>query len=160
MNGVFRDACSNGLVWGDVVNDIRIRHKGDIVHDVIEGAFRVVDDFEQVREQMDGMKALTLNQGEQNAFANAALALRYDTEAAPAPITESQLLRVKRAEDRPSDLWTTFNRVQENLVQGGLRGRTATGQIRTTRQITGIDQGIKLNRALWLLSEEMRKLKA
>lgn len=160
LSGVFRFVCSNGMVSGDTLSDIRIRHKGNIVDNVIEGAFRVLDDFEQIGGQVVCMKALTLDQGEQNAFAHAALALKYDTELAPAPVTESQVLRPRRAEDAASDLWTTFNRVQENMIKGGLRGRNATGQVRQTREVTGIDQNIKLNRALWLLSEEMRRLKA
>jgi hypothetical protein len=103
---------------------------------------------------------LTLNPGEQAAFANAALALKYETDIAPAPITETQLLRPNRQADTAGDLWTTFNRVQENMMRGGLRGRSAVGKRITTREVTGIDQNIKLNRALWVLAEEMRKLKA
>ncbi|GAC1569141.1 MAG: DUF932 domain-containing protein [Aquirhabdus sp.] len=159
LSGVFRFVCSNGMVCGDILSDIRIRHKGNIVDNVIEGAFRVLDDFELVNGQKDGMKSLTLNEGEQAAFARAALTLKYDTELTPAPITENQILRPKRMEDRSDDLWTTFNRVQENLVRGGLRGRSATGQVSTTREVKGIDQNIKLNRALWVLAEEMRKIK-
>jgi hypothetical protein len=159
LSGVFRFVCSNGMVSGDTLSDIRIRHKGNIVDNVIDGAFRVLEEFEQIGGQMDGMKVLTLSQGEQSAFARAALALKFDTELAPAPVTESQVLRPRRMEDGAGDLWTTFNRVQENLVKGGLRGRSATGQVRTTREVKGIDQNIKLNRALWVLAEEMRKIK-
>lgn len=158
--GVFRFVCSNGMVCGDTQSDIRVRHTGDIVDNVIEGAFHVLEGFEQVDGQRDGMKALTLNPGEQAAFANAALALKYETDIAPAPITETQLLRPNRQADSAGDLWTTFNRVQENMMRGGLRGRSAVGKRITTREVTGIDQNIKLNRALWVLAEQMRKLKA
>ena len=41
LAGVFRFVCCNGLVVGDVANDIRIPHKGNIQDEVIEGAFRV-----------------------------------------------------------------------------------------------------------------------
>jgi len=159
LAGVFRFVCKNGMVFGDTINEIRVPHKGDIVGDVIEGAFRVLDDFEIVDAQKDGMKCLSLNQGEQNAFAKAALMLKYDDPNKPTPVTEDQVLRSRRFEDRSGDLWTTFNRVQENLIQGGLRGRTATGQVTTTRPVVGIDQNVKLNRALWVLAEEMRRLK-
>ena len=159
LAGVFRFVCSNGMVCGDTVSDIRVRHSGKIVDNVIEGAFRVLDDFEQINDQKEGMKLLTLNEGEEAAFARAALALKYDTELTPAPITENQVLRPKRREDISPDLWTTFNRVQENLLRGGLRGRSATGHVSTTREVKGIDQNIKLNRSLWILAEEMRKLK-
>lgn len=160
LAGIFRFVCQNGMVCGDTLSDIRVRHQGNVIDNVIEGAFRVLDDFEQIDAQKDEMKALPLNPAEQAAFAHAALALKYDTTLAPAPITCDQVLRLKRMEDRAPDLWTTFNRVQENLIKGGLRARCANGQLRTTREVKGIDQNIKLNRALWVLAEEMRKLKA
>ncbi|MBT9504975.1 DUF932 domain-containing protein [Rhodoferax sp.] len=160
LSGVFRFVCANGMVCGETQSDIRVRHTGNIVDNVIEGAFRVLEGFELIDTQRDGMKALTLNQGEQTAFAHAALALKYETDLTPAPITESQLLQPKRMADRAGDLWTTFNRVQENIMRGGLQGRGPTGQRVTTREVKGIDQNIKLNRALWVLAEEMRKLKA
>jgi hypothetical protein len=130
------------------------------VDNVIEGAFRVLEDFELVDQSREGMKALGLNTGEQSAFAHAALSLKSDTENVPAPITEQQLLRPRRIADAVGDLWTTFNRVQENMVRGGLPACTATGRHTRTRAIQGMDQIVKLNRALWVLAEEMRRLKA
>ena len=41
LAGMFRFVCCNGLVVGEVVDDIRIPHKGNIQGEVIEGAFRV-----------------------------------------------------------------------------------------------------------------------
>jgi hypothetical protein len=160
LSGCYRFVCSNGMVYGDTQNDVRMRHSGNVVDNVIDGAFRVLDDFELVDQSRDGMKALTLNAGEQAAFANAALALKYDTQTTPAPITEAQLLRPRRMADAAPDLWATFNRVQENVIRGGLAARTTTGKRTTTREVQGIDQNIKLNRALWVLAEAMRKLKA
>lgn len=160
ISGMFRFVCANGMVCGDTMSDIRIPHKGNIVGNVIEGAFTVLDNFEAANEQMDGMKALTLNKGEQAAFANAAMTLKYDDPVKPAPITEDDLLQARRFDDRASDLWTTFSRVQENMIKGGLHGRNGNGRSMTTRAVTGIDQSVKLNRALWVLAEEMRKLKA
>jgi hypothetical protein len=159
LAGVFRFVCANGMVCGETLSDVRVRHSGNVVDNVIEGACRVLDDFELVEAQKEGMKALSLDGGEQLAFARAALALRYDPESGAPPVTEAQVLTPKRLDDRGADLWRTFNRVQENMLRGGLRGRTVTGQARTTRQVTAIDQTIKLNRGLWVLAEEMRKLK-
>lgn len=159
--GCFRFVCSNGLVCGDTVGEVRVPHKGQIVDDVIEGAFRVLEGFELVREQREGMQATMLQPEESALFARAALSLKYEpSEAVPAPITETQLLAARRQEDRGADLWSTFNVVQENVMRGGLIARTATGQRRRTREVQGIDQGVKLNRALWTLAEGMRKLKA
>ena len=160
LAGAFRFVCSNGLVCGDISHDIRIRHSGTVIDNVIEGAWKVVDSFESMEGQMGAMKSMTLSDSEQAAFAHAALALRFDTELAPAPITESQILRPRRAEDVRNDLFTTFNRVQENLERGGLQGVNAAKKRITTRAVTGMDQSIKLNRALWLLAERMRELKS
>ncbi|WP_438392086.1 DUF932 domain-containing protein [Caballeronia sp. DA-9] len=162
LAGAFRFVCHNGMVAGDTVRDIRVHHKGNVVQNVINGAFDVLDGFGLIREQKDGMRALTLNRDEQHAFARSALALRYDpTDAeAPAPITESQLLAPRRFEDRRDDLWTVFNKVQEHLTKGGLHGRSRSGRSMSTRPVTGIDQNVKLNRALWMLADAMRTMKA
>ncbi len=50
-------------------------------------------------------------------------------------------------------------RIPENMMKGGLRGRNRSGRTTTTRPVNGIDQSVKLNRALWVLAEEMRRLK-
>ena len=105
------------------------------------------------------MKALALKTGEQQAFARAALALRYD-EGKAAPVSEDQVLSLHRREDGEGNLWTTMNVLQENLIRGGLEGRTAKGKRTRTRPVQGIDQSVALNRGLWVLAEEMRKLKA
>ena len=159
LAGMFRFVCQNGMVCGETTNDIRVRHNGDVVGEVIEGAFKVLDSFETIGEQREAMQALTVNPGEQAAFARAALMLKYDEDAGAAPITETQVLAPRRFEDRRDDMWTTFNRVQENLLKGGLRGRNRAGRTTTTRPVNGIDQNVKLNRALWVLAEEMRRLK-
>ena len=53
-----------------------------------------------------------------------------------------------------------FNRTQENLIKGGLSARAANGRRQTTRPVQGIGNGIHLNRALWLLADGLRQLKA
>lgn len=160
LAGLLRFVCANGLVCGDVVADVRVPHKGDVSGQVIEGAYTVLDGFDLVREHRDAMRAITLQPREAEVFAHAALALKYDDPVKPAPITETQLLAPRRLDDDRPDLWTTFNRVQENLTRGGLYGRSAAGRRQSTRPILGIDQNVKINRALWMLAEGMRQLKA
>ena len=162
LAGVLSFVCCNGLVCGTVANDIRIPHKGNVQDDVIEGAFRVLDDFEAVEASTAAMKRLTLSEDEERAFATAALALRYGERSdsqPPAPITVEQLMEARRPEDFGRNLWKAFNRVQENTIRGGQPGRSATGRRMRTREVASIDRGVILNRALWVLAEEMRKLK-
>lgn len=159
LAGCYRFVCHNGLICGDTIEDFRVRHSGNIVGNVIEGAFRILDEFEQVDAEREAMRRIQLAPGQQQAFARAALELRYDPQE-NMPIEPGQLNEARRFEDRGSDLWRTFNRVQENMIQGGLSGRNANGGRMTTRQITGVSENVRLNRALWTLTEEMAKLAA
>ena len=161
LAGMFRFVCANGLVCGNAVSDVRVPHKGQIMDNVIEGAYDVLDGFGLVRELRDDMRAISLRPAEAEIFARSALTLKYEPDPVkPPPVTESQILAPRRSADTGTDLWTTFNRVQENLVRGGLPARNAAGRRTRTREVQGIDQSVKINRALWLLADEMKKLKS
>lgn len=161
MGGVFRMVCANGLIVPDgTCQTVKVQHSGKVQDKVIEGAFEVLDGLTRVIDSRDAMRAVSLSDDESRILARAALQLRFDpTEEKAAPVTEDQVLRARRIDDRAPDLWTTFNRVQENVIRGGLAGRNANGARQRTRAVTGIDQDVKLNRALWTLAEEMRRLK-
>jgi hypothetical protein len=157
--GLFRLVCSNGLVVDNGTFDrISVRHTGRSADEVVEASFKVLDQVPALAASVDGMRSLQLTAGEQTAFATAALVAKYGDEKAP--VEADQILRARRYEDRDGSLWSTFNRVQENLINGGVRGRSAETRRRiTTREVTGIDKNVGLNKALWTLAEEMRKIK-
>ena len=167
LPGFFRMVCANGLMTGESFGEVKVRHSGDAVGAVIEGAFQVLVDAPRVTEQVESFKAVTLNDGERGAFAEAAHVLRfpkaYDEAPSPAPIEPETLLRTRRATDRGVDLWSAFNVVQENVIRGGQRGQVvaADGSRRraSVREVSGIDQGRALNRALWVLTERMAELR-
>ena len=166
--GYFRFVCANGLMVGDTFNEVKVRHSGNAIHDVIEGAYTVLEDAEEITEQVQNFKAITVSDAERVILAEAAHQLRFPDahkeDGKQAPVTVDQMLRTRRRDDRASDLWTAFNVVQENTIKGGLYGqtRTAQGRIRRqrTRAVGGIDQNKALNRALWTLTERMAELKA
>ena len=158
MCGIFRFVCQNGMVLGDTVEDIRIPHRGDIVSDVIDAAYSIVDDFDTAKESIETMKSTHLTLPEAEAFAAAALTLKYD-DIEKAPISPVQALSVRRRADEEKDLWTTFSRIQENVIKGGQRGRSVTGKRVSTRPVKSIDNNIKLNKALWVLATQMAALK-
>jgi len=83
------------------------------------------------------------------------LGYRYEN-VDKSPITLSQVLRSRWHEDYGNDLWTTFQRVQENMIKGGLHGKSTTGKNTCARAVNGIDGDIKLNRALWLIADELK----
>ena len=155
LPGIFRSVCTNSLVCGQSFGEIRVPHKGNVVEKVIEGAYEVLGVFDRMEEKRDAMQSLLLPSPVQRAFARAALTYRYGEEHQP--VTVSQILTPRRYEDRQDDLWSVFNRCQENLLKGGLLGRTAKGKRSHTRAVKGIDSDVKLNRALWVMAEELQQ---
>ncbi|CAM4130573.1 MULTISPECIES: DUF932 domain-containing protein [Lelliottia] len=155
LPGIFRSVCTNSLVCGQSFGEIRVPHRGNVVEKVIEGAYEVLGIFDRVEEKRDVMQSLLLPPAAQQAFAKAALTYRFGNEHQP--VTASQILTPRRYEDRQDDLWSVFNRCQENLLKGGLPGRTAKGKRSHTRAVNGIDGDVKLNRALWVMAEELQQ---
>ena len=156
--GIFRLVCLNGLVSGDITNDVNVRHNGgNLVNDVIEAAYSIVEEFPVINENISTFKEIELSRPEQIAYAESAINLKY--EEGKAPVVPESLLTPRRYDDKKSDLWTTFNTVQENLVKGGQRGRTRDGKRTVTRPINAIDNNVKLNKALWTLTAKMSELK-
>jgi len=167
--GIFRKVCSNGMcVPDDVIESVHVKHSGNVIDNVIEGSFRVLEDSSRAVEAVANWQSITLDNREQFALAKAAHVLRFGEEEegkSANPIQPTRLLEARRREDRSNDLWTTFNRVQENVIKGGQRGvriNDETGQRRrvSTRAVTGIDQDVKLNRALWVLAQTLAATKA
>jgi hypothetical protein len=167
LAGAFRIACLNSLVTQtEDMETLRVRHSGDVENKVIEGTYRVLDTAEQTLKAPQDWPQIALNREEREIFAEAAHAVRFaDNEGnVNTPIKPAQLLLPRREADREPNLWNTFNVIQENVVRGGLTavGRDANNRPRrtSTRGVNGIDQDVKLNRALWTLANKMAQLKA
>lgn len=174
MAGLFRIACLNSLVaQTGTIDSHKVRHSGQVQDKVIEGTYRVLDEARAALAAPQDWRAIGLSREERLIFAQEAHGLRFgkpeDQEEGKAatPILPDQLLRLRRREDAGIDLWSTFNVVQENAVKGGLHGyrfvpdeygRQHRRQV-TTRAVKGIDQDVRLNRALFTLAAKMAELK-
>jgi hypothetical protein len=166
LAGLFRFVCCNGLVVGDVVDDIRIPHKGNVQGEVIEGAFRVLDEFDAVEERTEAMKALPLEPREEIAFATAALALRFgerSVEEGRARACAGHRRAAQRGAPHRRHRAHPLDDVPAGAGERDARraaGRGVKGRRLWTRPVGSIDRGVTLNRALWMLAEEMRRIKA
>lgn len=164
MSGIYRIVCSNGLVAGQSYDEIRVRHQGDIIGNVIEGTYTVIKNAQKMLDVSAQMSTITLNESEKLLLAEAAHAVRFEEEKLGEAFKPSSFLRPRRLEDFQShDLFTIFNVIQENTIKGGVSGysRAGNGRLKqvTTRPIRSIDQGNALNKALWTLAEKMLELK-
>ena len=150
--GIFRVVCTNGLIVSrGAFPAYCVAHRGNVVDDVIVGALEMAERFETLAAQVERMEHRSMGRGEQLEFAARALALRY-----PDPVTQGmlpvQLLTSRRPQDLGDDLWSVLNKVQENLIGGGLNRRSAGGRTLRTRRITSIPEDVRLNGRLWDLA--------
>lgn len=155
--GIWRLVCSNGLCASEENGLEKIRHIGFAESLVESAVMRLAAQAPKMIECAEGFRKVVLNHDEAIAYSKAAIELKFDGDSFT--IDPERALFARRYTDKASDLWSTYNRVQENLIKGGLRGRGKEGQRRTDRAVKSIDRDIKLNRALWTLTEEMAKLK-
>jgi hypothetical protein len=161
--GLYRLVCRNGLVVADAdFAHVAIRHLDVAAEQFAAAAQAVAASVPHLLDAIARWQAVELTELAQHEFARRAAALRW----MPAqPVTRllgpASLLVPFRAGDDGRDLWTTFNVVQEQLLRGGDRylGYTVQMGIRrhTTRPVTGLTQGRKLNKALWALAEEFSR---
>lgn len=150
MAGFFRIVCSNGLIAGKIIESISVRHIGNIANNVIEGSYQVLSDIRDNSDAIKLYKSIQLSYDEQIRFAQDAIKIRW---ADHSPIAADTLLQIRRPEDRADDLWTIFNRAQENILRGGLRGLSSNNRRLTTRSLKSIDESVRVNRELWDLAD-------
>ena len=76
--GLFRLVCSNGMcVANGSFDSIRVRHTGNIVDDVIEASYRVIEEVPHITETVETWKNLLVTTEQAYAFAAAAVELKY-----------------------------------------------------------------------------------
>lgn len=162
--GWFRPTCLNGMAYGEKTAEVRVPHKGkDCLQRVVEGAFKVLEQKDRVKESRDLMAETVLTDAEQAAYAVAMTNIRYAqshvAQGIMPPVDPSRVLgHVRRVEDQGSDLWRVFMRCQENLTQGGLRTNDPTRRSHT-RPITGTADHLA-NQAMWQFTQMLAQAKA
>jgi len=142
--GLYRFVCSNGMVVSDQeFGSIKIRHMGYTDEQVIKASQEFIDNSTRIMNVVNEWQDITLDRDQMRSFGRDAAKLRFED---PDDLTINTVLQARRGEDMASDLWTVFNRTQENLIQGGF---LVTGGRRRSRQITNIDKNIDINTSLW-----------
>lgn len=158
MLGAFRFICENGIMVGSMFGAARVSHTGhDIMGRVADASERVIAQSSALESRIGDWRGVILDDAQQQDFAARAMAIRYGDNTR-APVSPQTMLTTRRSEDAGNDLWSVFNRVQENTTRGGFRGRIqgSNGKMRnsTMRPIGGIGATVNVNRALFDLAEE------
>lgn len=153
--GLYRVVCTNGLIVSrGAFPAYCVSHRGNVVDQVVTGALQIAEQFEALARLVEHMESRPMFKDEQIAFAEGALALRFPVPS-ESGMQPPQLLVSRRADDAGDDLWSVLNRVQENLLVGGVSRRSVSGRLTRTRRITSIRQDVRLNGALWDMAQEV-----
>lgn len=155
--GIYRLICTNGLIVGNDFFHRSIRHKGDVIEDVVRSAGEIIEIIPEAVETIKEWKTISLNDSIRNLYAESAAMLKWDKEDSLIP--PQKLLNPKRYVDNQNDLWTTFNVLQENLIKGGVRYFNPNTERRgSTRSVSSVSENARLNMCLWNLTEKMAQL--
>lgn len=159
--GYFRFVCANGLFTGTALQSVQVRHTGNAAQEVIEGAYTILEEAPRVSETIGLWKGIEVSHENQLKLARRAAELRFDGKV-PARLNDSAMSSPHRQADTASDLWTVFNRTQENMQRGGFSYDTVSydgnrEKIRknTARPVRGIDSTRDMNRRLWDAAAEI-----
>lgn len=120
--GVYRIICSNGLVIGKGIFHERIIHIGDVQTKLNQSIDRSINAFDLVASNISNWSNIHLTGLERLKLAERLLRLRIGqpNEGFKVSFRSRELdkaLRVRRDADSSNDLFTVFNRIQENILQ-------------------------------------------
>jgi hypothetical protein len=151
--GIFRFICANGLIVGRENLSFRHKHIGFDEQAFMASVSELSKQGSVIAESVADYKQIDLTQDEKWIYAKAAAQIITDT---PENIEIRDMLRIRRKQDLQKNLWSTYNRVQENIMKGGIQRKNQT----RTRKIKSLHKDAKINKALWILTEKMAELKA
>ena len=158
ITGVFRLVCINGLIAGSTLQNEKFLHLGDYEDELVKQIKSAGEIAIKAFDQIERYRGQDISRSEALRMAKRAVELRTP-EDAKFEISPTNALLRRRREDIRSDLWTTWNVLQENLLKGGIPVTDENGKVRTMRGVTQIQKSNDLNRDLWdLLAETSQQI--
>lgn len=136
--GIFRVVCTNGLFTGTSFFNHDIRHSGDTYKNLDLGIVAALKTQDNLTEIIAKMKATHLFPEQREFLALEAVKMLTPVNAL---YPRHRLLNPNRESDNDSDLWTTFNLVQENSMAGKnivytIGSLNDIGQVRQRQMVT------------------------
>jgi hypothetical protein len=157
--GIYRFSCANGLVVGKTFDSYKLRHIGDLEHNLEEIIAKITEFKPKLEQKIRNFSSLMLSQLEMETFAKLAVPLKF---APHLEVDSKQLLEPHRDEDRKdTSLYTVMNVLQENLIRSNnITGvNKETGRRFTSREITSLSKDYEINVALFDLAERIYQIK-
>jgi len=150
--GLFRVICTNGMITGEKWVSHRITHKKGAESMALASADAIMAQMPNLAARIQDMKKRELSPAEQVEFARRAMALRWEDSQ---PFAHDQLLAIRRMDDAGANLWRVLNRIQENIMKGGISYTGPKGRATATKPLERITADVSINRGLWDMAEEL-----
>lgn len=162
--GIFRMVCENGILVGDTFSQENVRHVGYSEQKVFDSICKLLPQTETILSAVDRFSSIELEEREKTIFGQSILDMRLSEEKGwiVDDYAIGNLYQTRRYADNKKDLWTVFNRAQENLCRFGFYAskKNDDGYIERNkvRAVKNTFRADPLNKALWTLSETMYAL--
>ena len=149
--GLYRMVCENGLVVSTQEFDsVSIRHMGYDFENLKEKITAMVKQLPLTIESMNKMVETELAEDNILALAEDLIKIRLEgTKNTYDFTTLDEVNMIQRKEDGGGDLWSSFNRIQENIIEGNFKYKTPTGKIRFARPVKNFKQDLELNKKMF-----------
>jgi len=112
--GAYRQVCSNGAIAHTSYSSAKVPHTEQGQYTLQEILCDLGIRTQGVMEEFNKLKEKNVSPQEAMTLATRAAEIRFGKGHR---IDVSQLLNIVREEDKGDDVWTVFNRIQENLTQ-------------------------------------------
>jgi hypothetical protein len=155
--GLIRVACLNGIIAGTGVNGVRLIHSKSVVDKLPDAIQYMLDNFEKFRDQITALQGKTLSEAATIELIKGVYNARLANVRGVTHI-DYTVPRALRFEDKETDAYTIFNRIQEKLMRGGIRYeyvkevKDVNGVVTNsypvvtkTRRIASVSSQVKLN---------------
>lgn len=154
--GIYRMICENGLVIAtEQFDKISIRHMGYDYDTLKETIQTIVSKLDLTVESMNKMVNTQLQEDKILEMAERMLNVRIEnTNNTIDSIAVDEVNAPQRKEDTGGDLWSTFNRIQENIIEGNFKYKTKNGKLRFARPVKNFQQDVELNKKMFNIALE------
>jgi hypothetical protein len=146
--GIFRMVCCNGMIISDsVMGQVSVAHRSNAAQIVGDRSVEFMGRIEHMESRIERFMDRVLSPIEQSQLAETAAQLRWG-DSRPAGLDHNSLLLGRRFEDSGDTLWKVLNRIQENVIKGGVNLNRPRRQS-STRLLRSVGDDARINSKLW-----------
>lgn len=153
--GIFRMVCCNGIIVSDsVMGQVSVPHRSNAAQIVGDRSVDFLGRVDHIEDRIRRFMDRVLTPLEQGQLAETAAQLRWGSNR-PAGLNNGALLQARRYEDAGASLWLTLNRIQENIVQGGISLGRQQRRWSSTRALGSVSENARINSQLWEAADKL-----